>query len=253
MRGLSKFFGDFAANRDVTLSIDAGEIHALLGENGAGKSTLVKMIYGILKPDTGSMELLASSYSPNNPSDAKSAGVGMVFQHFAVFDALTVLENIALGLEGRFPDKVLAAEILEVCERYRLHVELDRRIHDLGAGERQRVEIIRVLMQDPRLLILDEPTSVLTPQETEQLFTTLDRLSDEGRSIIYISHKLDEVRALCDRATLMRAGQVVDVVDPRQESTRSLGEKMIGERLNEMKRTQAINAQTKSTFYCTGG
>ena len=245
VRGLSKFFGDFAANRDVTLSIDAGEIHALLGENGAGKSTLVKMIYGILKPDVGSMELLASSYSPNNPSDAKSAGVGMVFQHFAVFDALTVLENIALGLEGRFPDVALAAEILEVCERYRLHVELDRRIHDLGAGERQRVEIIRVLMQDPRLLILDEPTSVLTPQETEQLFTTLDRLSDEGRSIIYISHKLDEVRALCDRATLMRAGQVVDVVDPRQESTRSLGEKMIGERLNEMKRTQAIDAQTK--------
>ena len=117
VRGLSKFFGDFAANRDVTLSIDAGEIHALLGENGAGKSTLVKMIYGILKPDAGSMELLASSYSPNNPSDAKAAGVGMVFQHFAVFDALTVLENIALGLDGRFPDEALAAEILEVCER----------------------------------------------------------------------------------------------------------------------------------------
>ena len=135
------------------------------------------------------------------------------------------------------------------CERYRLHVELDRRIHDLGAGERQRVEIIRVLMQDPRLLILDEPTSVLTPQETEQLFTTLDRLSDEGRSIIYISHKLGEVRALCDRATLMRAGQVVDVVDPRQESTRSLGEKMIGERLNEMKRTQAADAHTKKTRF----
>lgn len=243
VRGLSKYFGDFAANRDVTLSVDAGEIHALLGENGAGKSTLVKMIYGILKPDSGSMELLTNPYSPDSPSDAKHSGVGMVFQHFAVFDALTVLENIALGLEGRFPDETLAAEIAEVCERYRLHVELNRRVHDLGAGERQRVEIIRVLMQDPRLLILDEPTSVLTPQETEQLFTTLDRLSDEGRSIIYISHKLDEVRALCDRATLMRAGQVVDVVDPRQESTRSLGEKMIGERLNETKRSKAPNAE----------
>jgi ABC-type uncharacterized transport system ATPase subunit len=243
VRGLSKYFGDFAANRDVTLSVDAGEIHALLGENGAGKSTLVKMIYGILKPDSGSMELLTNPYSPDSPSHAKRAGVGMVFQHFAVFDALTVLENIALGLEGRFPDETLAAEISEICDRYRLHVELNRRVHDLGAGERQRVEIIRVLMQDPRLLILDEPTSVLTPQETEQLFTTLDRLSDEGRSIIYISHKLDEVRALCDRATLMRAGQVVDVVDPRQESTRSLGEKMIGERLNETKRSRASNAE----------
>jgi ABC-type uncharacterized transport system ATPase subunit len=243
VRGLSKYFGDFAANRDVTLSVDAGEIHALLGENGAGKSTLVKMIYGILKPDSGSMELLTHPYSPDSPSQAKHSGVGMVFQHFAVFDALTVLENIALGLEGRFPDETLAAEISEICDRYRLHVELNRRVHDLGAGERQRVEIIRVLMQDPRLLILDEPTSVLTPQETEQLFTTLDRLSDEGRSIIYISHKLDEVRALCDRATLMRAGQVVDVVDPRQESTRSLGEKMIGERLNETKRSNLSNAE----------
>ena len=238
VRGLTKYFGDFAANTDVTLSVDQGEIHALLGENGAGKSTLVKMIYGILKPDVGSMELNACPYTPNTPGDAKHSGVGMVFQHFAVFDALTVLENIALGLEGRLPDVALADEITAVCERYRLHLELNRRVSDLSAGERQRVEIIRALMQDPRLLILDEPTSVLTQQETEQLFTTLDRLSDEGRSIIYISHKLDEVRALCDRATLMRAGRVVDVVDPRQESTRSLGEKMIGERLNETKRTK---------------
>jgi ABC-type uncharacterized transport system ATPase subunit len=243
VRGLSKFFGDFAANRDVTLSVDAGEIHALLGENGAGKSTLVKMIYGILKPDAGAMELFANPYAPDSPGEAKHSGVGMVFQHFAVFEALTVLENIALGLEGRIPDEILAAEISDVCDRYRLHVELNRRIHDLGAGERQRVEIVRVLMQDPRLLILDEPTSVLTPQETDQLFTTLDRLSDEGRSIIYISHKLDEVRALCDRATLMRAGQVVDVVDPRQESSRSLGEKMIGERLNETKRSKGSGAE----------
>ena len=243
VRGLSKYFGDFAANRDVSLSVDAGEIHALLGENGAGKSTLVKMIYGILKPDAGAMELFANPYAPDSPGEAKHSGVGMVFQHFAVFEALTVLENIALGLEGRFPDEILAAEISDVCDRYRLHVELNRRIHDLGAGERQRVEIVRVLMQDPRLLILDEPTSVLTPQETDQLFTTLDRLSDEGRSIIYISHKLDEVRALCDRATLMRAGQVVDVVDPRQESSRSLGEKMIGERLNETKRSKGSGAE----------
>jgi general nucleoside transport system ATP-binding protein len=243
VRGLTKYFGDFAANIDVTLSVDQGEIHALLGENGAGKSTLVKMIYGILKPDSGSMELNSTLYNPGTPSDAKNAGVGMVFQHFAVFDALTVLENIALGLEGRFPDVALSDEIVAVCDRYRLHLELNQRVHDLSAGERQRVEIIRVLMQNPRLLILDEPTSVLTPQETEQLFTTLDRLSGEGQSIIYISHKLDEVRALCDRATLMRAGRVVDVVDPRRESTRSLGEKMIGERLNKTKRAKLSAAE----------
>ena len=250
VRGLTKYFGDFAANSAVDLSVDEGEIHALLGENGAGKSTLVKMMYGILKPDSGDMDLNSEPYSPDSPSHAKRAGVGMVFQHFAVFDALTVLENIALGLEGRFPGTELAAEISELCERYRLHVELGRRVHDLGAGERQRVEIIRALMQDPRLLILDEPTSVLTPQETEQLFATLGRLSDEGRSIIYISHKLDEVRVLCDRATLMRAGKIIDVVDPRQESTRSLGEKMIGERLKETKRgkiKQASNAKPRLT------
>ncbi len=248
--GLTKYFGDFAANSAVDLSVNEGEIHALLGENGAGKSTLVKVIYGILKPDAGDMDLNSNPYLPDSPSDAKHAGVGMVFQHFAVFDALTVLENIALGLEGRFPGADLATEVLEVCERYRLHVELDRRVHDLGAGERQRVEIIRTLMQDPRLLILDEPTSVLTPQETEQLFTTLGRLSDEGRSIIYISHKLDEVRELCDRATLMRAGKIVDVVDPRQESTRSLGERMIGERLKETKRSKvkkSLNTKARLT------
>ena len=139
-----------------------------------------------LKPDSGAMELWQIHIAPT-VQVMKHSGVGMVFKHFAVFDALTVLENIALGLEGRLPDETLAGEIADVCGRYRLHVELNRRVHDLGAGERQRVEIIRVLMQDPRLLILDEPTSVLTPQETEQLFTTLDRLSDEGRSIIYIS------------------------------------------------------------------
>lgn len=236
IRGLTKHFGTFAANQDVSLSVDRGEIHALLGENGAGKSTLVKMIYGILSPDAGRMDLDGQLFAPKTPSEARALGVGMVFQHFAVFEALTVLENIALGLDGRMPDEALAADVRSICEKYRMHIALDRRVADLGAGERQRLEILRVLLQDPSLLILDEPTSVLTPQETEELFATLERLSDEGRSVIYISHKLDEVRALCDRATLLRAGRVIDVVDPRQESTRSLGEKMIGERLAEAKR-----------------
>lgn len=237
VRGLCKSFGTFQANTSIDLSIDRGEIHALLGENGAGKSTLVKMIYGILSPDAGVMTLDGIDYRPTHPGDARLHGVGMVFQHFAVFDALTVLENIALGLEGRMPDQRLADELSAVCARYRMPIALDAYVSELGAGERQRLEILRVLMQDPNLLILDEPTSVLTPQETEELFATLERLADEGRSIIYISHKLDEVRALCDRATLLRSGRVVDVVDPRQESSRSLGEKMIGERLAGAART----------------
>ena len=142
MLSLSKYFGDLAANYEVRLSVDHGEIHALLGENGAGKSTLVKMIYGILKPDSGSMELKGQSFKPDNPSHARASGVGMVFQHFALFDSFSVLENIALGLDGRLPDVSLAHEIAEVCDRYQLDIELNRSVYGLGAGERQRVEII---------------------------------------------------------------------------------------------------------------
>ena len=250
---LSKYFGNFAANKNISVSIDRGEIHALLGENGAGKSTLVKIIYGILKPDHGTMVLDGLPYLPVSPSHARSHGVGMVFQHFAVFDSMTVLENIALGLDGRMPDQALGLEIIHLCERYRLQVELGRRVSDLSAGERQRVEIIRVLMQDPSLLILDEPTSVLTPQESEELFGTLRRLSDVGRSIIYISHKLDEVRVLCDRATLLRGGSVIDVVDPRRESTKSLGEKMIGGRFSETKRNKIPEASTSPRLSIRAG
>jgi len=253
VREVTKSFGDFKANDAVTLSVDRGEIHALLGENGAGKSTLVKMIYGILTPDRGDMVLDGMPYRPTTPSHARALGVGMVFQHFAVFDALTVLENIALGLDGRMPDRALADDVMALCERYRMHVDLKRRMYDLGAGERQRLEVIRVLMQDPSLLILDEPTSVLTPQETEEMFSTLERLSDEGRSIIYISHKLDEVRALCDRATLLRDGRVIDVVDPRQESTNSLGEKMVGVRLTETTREVPPNDSDTPRFSIRAG
>lgn len=253
VREVTKSFGNFKANDAVTLSVDRGEIHALLGENGAGKSTLVKMIYGILTPDRGEMVFDGLEYRPTSPSHARALGVGMVFQHFAVFDALTVLENIALGLDGRMPDQALADDVLALCERYRMHVDLRRRMHDLGAGERQRLEIIRVLMQDPSLLILDEPTSVLTPQETEEMFATLERLADEGRSIIYISHKLDEVRALCDRATLLRDGRVIDVVDPRQESTASLGEKMVGVRLMETAREAAPDDAERTRFLIRAG
>lgn len=228
LRGLTKAYPGVIANDDVTLEIAAGEIHALLGENGAGKSTLVKIIYGLVKPDAGAMQMHGNSFAPTDPRAARSAGVGMVFQHFSLFDALSVAENIALGMEAPPPMRALAARIREVSETYGLPLSPDRVVGDLSAGERQRVEIIRCLLQDPKLLIMDEPTSVLTPQEVEILFETLRKLSAEGTAILYISHKLEEIRALCDAATILRGGKVVGTCVPRDTSAREMAELMVG-------------------------
>jgi len=228
LRGLTKAYPGVVANDDVTLEIGAGEIHALLGENGAGKSTLVKMIYGLVKPDAGTMQMRGAEFAPADPRAARAAGVGMVFQHFSLFDALSVAENIALGMEAPPPMTTLAARIREVSETYGLPLSPDRTVGDLSAGERQRVEIIRCLLQDPKLLIMDEPTSVLTPQEVEILFETLRKLSTEGTAILYISHKLEEIRALCDAATILRGGKVVGTCVPRDTSAREMAELMVG-------------------------
>ena len=198
LSGLTKAYPGVVANDDVSLRIAPGEVHALLGENGAGKSTLVKMIYGLVKPDSGKMEMNGITFAPQEPRDARVAGVGMVFQHFSLFDALSVAENIALGMENAPKLGRLSQQIREVSEAYGLPLSPDRIVGDLSAGERQRVEIIRCLLQDPKLLIMDEPTSVLTPQEVEILFKTLRKLSAEGTAILYISHKLEEIRSLCD-------------------------------------------------------
>ena len=216
------------ANSDVSFSIGTGEVHALLGENGAGKSTLVKMIYGLVKPDTGRMTLRGKPYAPAKPAEARRLGVAMVFQHFSLFEALTVAENVALGMESPPPMRELSARIRAVSEEYGLPLDPGRMIGDLSAGERQRVEIIRCLLQDPKLLIMDEPTSVLTPQEVEILFKTLRQLRDEGTSILYISHKLEEIRALCDEATILRRGRVVATCTPRDRTAREMAELMVG-------------------------
>ncbi|ARC87730.1 ABC transporter ATP-binding protein [Rhodovulum sp. MB263] len=231
VEGLSKAYPGVVANDHVGFSIGAGEVHALLGENGAGKSTLVKMIYGLVQPDSGRMTLRGAPYAPSEPSAARRAGVAMVFQHFSLFDALSVAENIALGMETPPPMRRLAGQIREVSETYGLPLKPDRLVGDLSAGERQRVEIIRCLLQDPRLLIMDEPTSVLTPQEVEILFATLRKLAAEGTSILYISHKLEEIRSLCDRATILRLGRVVESCDPREKSAAELAEMMVGAKL----------------------
>ncbi|MGB1235015.1 MAG: ABC transporter ATP-binding protein [Planktomarina sp.] len=226
--GLTKAYPGVIANDDVSFDINAGEIHALLGENGAGKSTLVKMIYGLVQPDTGVMTLNGAAFAPTAPSAARTSGVAMVFQHFSLFDALSVAENITLGMENPPKQADLSARIVEVSNAYGLPLDPARLVGDLSAGERQRVEIIRCLLQDPKLLIMDEPTSVLTPQEVDTLFTTLRKLREQGTSILYISHKLEEIRSLCETATILRGGKKVATCDPREKSARELAEMMVG-------------------------
>jgi simple sugar transport system ATP-binding protein len=237
--GLTKAYPGVVANDGVGFRVAPGEVHALLGENGAGKSTLVKMIYGLVRPDAGRMMLNAARYAPAEPRAARMAGVAMVFQHFSLFEALDVAENIALGMEDPPPQRRLARRIREVSEAYGLPLDPDRLVGDLSAGERQRVEIVRCLLQDPKLLIMDEPTSVLTPQEVDILFQTLRKLAAEGTAILYISHKLEEIRALCDNATILRRGKVVATCDPREKTAAELAEMMVGTALTPPTRPPA--------------
>ncbi|MCL4187967.1 MAG: ABC transporter ATP-binding protein [Rhodobacteraceae bacterium] len=228
VEGITKAYPGVVANAGVSFAIRHGAVHALLGENGAGKSTLVKIIYGLVRPDAGRMRLAGAPYAPASPAAARAAGVAMVFQHFSLFEALTVAENVALGMERPPPMRRLTARIRAVSGAYGLPLDPDRPVADLSAGERQRVEIVRCLLQEPRLLIMDEPTSVLTPQEVEILFGTLRRIAAEGTSILYISHKLEEIILLCESATILRGGKVVAGCDPRQRAARELAEMMVG-------------------------
>uniref|UniRef100_UPI0013F6380A ABC transporter ATP-binding protein n=1 Tax=Metapseudomonas otitidis TaxID=319939 RepID=UPI0013F6380A len=228
--GITKRYPGCLANDRVDLAIAPGEIHALLGENGAGKSTLMKIIYGVVQPDAGEIRWQGETRRVRDPAQARALGIGMVFQHFSLFETLTVAENIALALgrEAGTP-RQLEARIREVSQRYGMALEPGRLVHALSIGERQRVEIVRCLMQDIRLLILDEPTSVLTPQEAEELFVTLRRLAAEGCSILFISHKLAEVRALCHSATVLRGGRVSGQCSPAACSDLELARLMVGD------------------------
>ena len=225
---VTKRYPGVIANDDVSLEVLPGEILAVLGENGAGKSTLMKVIYGAVRPDAGELTVDGQAVRIDNPAHARRLGIAMVFQHFALFDTLTVAENVALALPRGESIAAVAARLRAVAGRYGLEVEPGRHVHELSMGERQRVEILRALLTEPRLLILDEPTSVLTPQAVEILFGTLRRLAAEGVSVVFISHKLDEIRRLATRCVVMRAGRVVASVDPRTETEAGLARLMIG-------------------------
>jgi len=228
LSGISKQYPAVRANDKVSLRVKPGEIHAVLGENGAGKSTMMKIIYGAVQPDEGQVRWNGQPVSVKSPAEARTLGISMVYQHFSLFDTLTAAENVWLGLDKAFSLAEVTARIGEVAHTYGLDVDALRPVHTLSVGEKQRVEIVRALMTKPQLLILDEPTSVLTPQAVEKLFVTLRQLSDGGCSILYISHKLDEIRALCHQCTVLRGGKVTGEVDPRAESNASLSRLMIG-------------------------
>ena len=206
LSGITKRYPAVVANSDVSLTVLPGETHAVLGENGAGKSTLMKIIYGSVKPDTGSVMFNGAPVHIRNPQEARAMGISMVFQHFSLFDTITVAENVWLGLAKTLTLDEVTHSITAKAQEYGLDIDPLRPVHTLSVGEMQRVEIIRALLTNPQLLILDEPTSVLTPQAVEKLFVVLRKLASEGCSILYISHKLHEIRELCTACTVYLLG-----------------------------------------------
>ncbi len=226
LSGVSKRYGGVQANSGIDLSVDAGTIHAILGENGAGKSTLMKLIYGVERPDEGQVFWQGGAVALSSPSDARRLGIGMVFQHFSLFETLSVVQNMALIVPGSKTE--LATRIRDLGAAFGLSVDPQAMVHSLSVGERQRVEIIRCLLLNPKLLILDEPTSVLPPQSVALLFDTLRALRAKGMAILFISHKLEEIRELCDCATILRQGKVTARLDPRQGTAHELATLMIG-------------------------
>ncbi|MDB5946715.1 MAG: transporter [Ramlibacter sp.] len=228
LTGITKRYPAVVANSGVSLTVQPGETHAVLGENGAGKSTLMKIIYGSVKPDEGSVLWNGQPAAVRNPQEARALGIAMVFQHFSLFDTLTVAQNVWLGLDKKLALAEVTARIASKAAEYGLDIDPARPVHTLSVGEMQRVEIIRSLLTNPQLLILDEPTSVLTPQAVEKLFVVLKKLASEGCSILYISHKLHEIRELCNACTVLRGGIVTGVCNPQQETNASLSRMMIG-------------------------
>ena len=232
---ITKKFPRVIANDNVSFDIKKSSVHALLGENGAGKSTLVKILYGLLASDEGYINYNGDKLEITSPSEARKKGIGMVFQHFSLFESLTVRENLILGIDNQISYNDLTIQLEDISSKYNLPLDLDAPITSLSAGEKQRVEIVRILLQDPQLLIMDEPTSVLTPQEVENLFVTLNALVKEGRTILYITHKLEEVITICNEVTIMRNGKVIDSCSTSNQTAKTLATKMLGEKLDELK------------------
>src|SRR6059036_2119249 len=230
LEGITKRFPGVVANDDVSLELRAGEVHALVGENGAGKSTLMRILYGIYPPDGGSIEVRGREVRIHSPREAIASGIGMVHQHFVLVDPFTVAENVILGLEGSqllHPDGS-NQRVAELADRYGFQIDPAARVEELSVGEEQRVEILKALYRGVDVLILDEPTAVLTPAETSDLFENLRRLRMGGKSIVFISHKLDEVLEIADRITVLRRGVVVGETTPADTSKAKLAEMMVG-------------------------
>ncbi|GAA3718882.1 ABC transporter ATP-binding protein [Nonomuraea antimicrobica] len=235
LEGITKRFPGVVANHDIRITVQPGTVHAIVGENGAGKSTLMKILYGMQKPDEGTIKVNGVEVSFRTPSDAIGVGIGMVHQHFMLADNFTVLENIVLGAEpkkgGRLDTVGARRRITELAGTHGLRVDPDKLVEDLGVGDRQRVEILKVLYRGARILILDEPTAVLVPQEVEELFQNLRELRADGLTVIFISHKLDEVLDIADAITVIRRGTTVAEVDPSEVTARQLAELMVGSEL----------------------
>ena len=248
INNISKYFPGTKANDNVSFEIKRNSVHALLGENGAGKSTLVKILYGILESDKGEIFIDNIKFSAKSPSDARKYGIGMVFQHFSLFDSLTVSENLILGIDNKISYNELKKNVELLSSKYKLPIDLHAPITTLSAGEKQRVEIIRILLQNPQLLIMDEPTSVLTPQEVNDLFVTLNQLIKDGRTILYITHKLEEVKKICEDVTIMRNGKVIETCYAKNENEKTLATKMLGKKLPEIYKTNSLKDNDIITF-----
>lgn len=256
MQGICKRFGAVAANVDVTLAVQVGTVHGIVGENGAGKSTLMSILYGFYQADQGSISVMGKSVHIANADDAIAAGIGMVHQHFMLVDTLTGVENVMLGAEPHWrlqkalPD--VRRRLTQLMQDTGLHINLDKKVGDLPVGDQQRLEILKALFRGARILILDEPTAVLTPQETEHLFTVLRKLKQEGCTILLITHKLKEVMRLCDHVTVMRAGRVVEEVPIAQASLESLAQSMVGRRVHLGRVEEGGRPQGAAVLRATG-
>lgn len=236
MNHITKQFGDFKANDDITLRVKKGEIHALLGENGAGKSTLMSVLFGLYQPEAGQIKINGKEVKINNPNDANALGIGMVHQHFKLVHNFTVLESIVLGREttkgGVLKMDDARKKIMELSERYKFKIDPDAYISDITVGMQQRVEILKMLYCDNDILIFDEPTAVLTPQEIHELMKVMKQLVEEGKSIIFITHKLNEIKEVANRCSVLRKGKYIGTIDVAETSKEAMSEMMVGRKVN---------------------